>query len=315
MFGMDVSILVVNWNSKDMLQRCLDCVFASDTEGLLMEVILVDNGSTDGSREMIGDQYPQVKLIANGRNLGFTLANNQAYRESRGRNVLLLNPDTEIPLELVAGLSRFLDSKGDVGAVCPRYLLPDGRFSARFHYNRLPTLMSSLLHFTVAWPLGKRTRWVKSYLMEGESFDGPMPLEQPAAACLMVKRESVDGDLLDNRFPLFFNDVDLCRRIWENGYRIMYLPSYTITHYQSTSVKRLSALDSRRERYVGLLNYFEKHHPAHQFRILQVALFMSVFIENILIVLLEIPRGELGSKRIFPFSWIWSVLVRRRSGF
>ena len=297
-----------------MLQRCLSCVFSSDIEGLSTEVIVVDNGSMDGSREMIETQFPQVKLITNRENLGFAMANNQAYRESRGRNILLLNPDTEIPPELIAGLARFLDSRPNVGAVCPRYLLPDGRFSTLGHYCRLPTLMSSLLYYTVVRPLGKKTRWVKSYLMQGEFFNNPMPVEQPAAACLMVKRRSFDGDLLDNRFPIFFNDVDLCCRIWKKGYQIMYLPDYTLIHHQGTSVKRLRPLDSRRETYVGLLGYFEKHHPRYQFQILQLGLLISIVVEKIVILLWRALRFR-QMTGVFPFSWIWSVLVQRRSGF
>ena len=314
MLVVDISVLIINWNTKDMLQRCLNCVFASNTEGLSMEVVVVDNGSTDESREMIETQFPQTKLIANRENLGFAMANNQAHRESLGRNILLLNPDTEFPPELIAGLARFLDSKPNVGAVCPRYLLPDGRFSTRGHYCRLPTLMSSLLYYTVARPFGKKTPWVKSYLMEDELFNSPMPIEQPAAACLMVRRGSFDGDLLDNRFPLFFNDVDLCCRIWKKGYQIMYLPWYTLIHHQGTSVKRLRPLDSRRETYIGLIGYFEKHRPRYQLRILQLGLLLSLAVENLWILCSRLLQMD-SSRPLFSFRWIWLVLVQRKSKF
>src|SRR3990172_7316357 len=130
-----LSILIVNWNSRELLQECL---LSLKESGAPKEIVLVDNASTDGSVAMVADDFPQVRLIANLENVGFAAANNRAFTESSGDPVLLLNPDTAVEKGSLEAMAALLEAHPDVGAVAPKLFYPDGTFQR--YYNSLPTI-------------------------------------------------------------------------------------------------------------------------------------------------------------------------------
>ena len=225
---MDLSILVISWNTADMTLACLASVFER-LGGLEAEVIVVDNASDDDTVARIEAKFPQVRLIRNAENRGFAAANNQAIAVARGRHVLLLNSDTLVRGEVLPASVAFLDGHDDVGAMGCRVLNTDGTVQDNnIHFPTLPRMVSGLVGLR---KLG---------------LHRPDPARQAevdvVAGCyLMVRRdviEAVGG--LDEAFFFFGEETDWCRRMRAAGWRVVYAPVGEITHHGGGSVKRLN---------------------------------------------------------------------------
>lgn len=251
--GADVrlSILVVNWNTRDLVLRCLDALPAALAGAAGSETVVVDNGSTDGSPEALAARS-DIRLVRNDRNLGFAEAVNQAYRAAAGELVLLLNSDATAEPGAVATLVRFLDEHPRAAAAAPVYRYPDGR-DQPFHY-RLPTVATGLASCSA---LVRRTRWggreLSSYRMLDDDFSRPRRVEQPSATCLLLRRSVLPtGWLLDEEYPIFFNDVELAHRIGAAGGELWVVPEAVVVHEHGASTRRLPS-SALRQQYLGSL--------------------------------------------------------------
>lgn len=259
MRDLQLSIIIVNWNTKDYLKDCLSSIFKSITE-LNFEVIVVDNNSADESVEMVKEKFPQVRLIENKENLGFAKANNQGYEISKGRIIALLNPDTIIYKGVFEQIVDYLMKNLQVGAATCRLLNPDNSFQRNF--RRLPDF-----HIAFMWyPVTMRIidRYLRNCKIENYYFYNDInkieKIEQPDGSFIALRRDVVEKiGLFDENFPIFFNDVDLCKRIWEGGYEIHALPDIHITHYQGSTVKTLPRVYAYWLTYSGLYKYIKKH--------------------------------------------------------
>jgi N-acetylglucosaminyl-diphospho-decaprenol L-rhamnosyltransferase len=257
---MGVSVLLVSWNARDLLVRCL-----ASLASLPHEIVVVDNASADGSAERVARDFPRVKLVAESRNLGFAGAVNRARREASGTRLLLLNTDTEATPGAIDVLARVLDTPG-IGAAAGRLVDPAGRPQTGFNIRRFPTVasvavdLSGLDHLWPANPVSSR------YYARDLSPDVPADVEQPAAACLMVRAALFDQlGGMDERFhPAWFEDVDFCRRLGAAGYRIRYEPGATFVHHGGTAKHQLGLAAFSRAYYSNLLRYFTKHHSRPQ---------------------------------------------------
>lgn len=251
-----VSIIIVNWNTKDFLKDCLDSILES-SGGISYETIIVDNASTDGSSRFIKERYPKVKLLENYTNLGFATACNQAAKVASGRYLFLLNPDTILHRDAISGLIDFMKEKSWIGAVGPQLL--DGSGKIANSARRFPTMKQVLVRDTV---LGKIMPWVKiSRLVHILPMDKPSVVDNISGGALLIKGElwrELGG--MDARFFMFYEDVDLCRRIREMGYNVYYLPTVKVIHLGGGSrhQERSSAFYySIKSRFL----YFEKYYP------------------------------------------------------
>ena len=189
----DLSIIIVSYNIKDYLRNCLKSIF-DQTKGISFEIFVVDNASYDGSAQMVEKEFQKVRLIKNTTNLGFSKANNQAFRLCRGRNILLLNPDTEVQTGSLETMVKFLDSSTETGAVCGKLLNPDGTLQK--YYNRFPTPLSFVLSRIFFRRFFLNSRMIRSYNMEDCDFEKEMMIEQPSGACIMLKRKIISVDLI-----------------------------------------------------------------------------------------------------------------------
>jgi len=258
-----VSVIIVNWNTKEHLRRCLLSLTLHPAPCILhLEIIVVDNASVDGSAEMVRKEFPQVKLIANNRNIGYAAANNQAARLAKGRYFLLLNPDTELTPETIDKLIAFAESHPDAGAVAPKLVYPDGRLqpSVRSFPTPAALLFSALsldklfatAHSPFATVFGR-------YRMTWFDYDEVAEVDQPMASALLVRREAweqVEG--MDETMPIFFNDVDFCWRLKKAGWRIYFLPDAVAVHYHGAST-RLLGIGKALATHQGLLRFYDKH--------------------------------------------------------
>lgn len=233
---MDLSIIIVNWNVRVLLTKCLNSIF-SCPKGREFEVIVIDNASEDGSIEMITQQFPQVRLILNKSNKGFAKANNQGLREMRGEFALLLNPDTIVGEEAIDKMVEFMKENDDVGILGPKIINPDGSLQASaFSY---PTLIDDII-------LGFRSnlfftgKFISHYHSRFYHLpDHPFRVDWVSGACLMIRKKTIeDIGLLDERLFLFAEDLDWCLRAKNGGWKVIYFPRACIVHYGGQSTKK-----------------------------------------------------------------------------
>ncbi|MBO9370815.1 MAG: glycosyltransferase family 2 protein [Chloroflexi bacterium] len=264
----DLSVIIVNWNVRDLLRRCLHSILAS-LPACQLEIIVVDNGSTDGSAEMVRTEFPQVHLLANPDNRGFTGANNQGLAVARGRYVLLLNPDTEVVGDALETLVAFADAHPDVGVVGPQLLNPDG--TVQSSRRRFPTLATALLESTWLQPYAPRRLLARYYVLDRPD-DEVQDVDWVTGAALMARREAVEQvGPLDEGFFMYSEELDWCRRFRAAGWRVVYLPTARIIHHEGKSSEQV--LPARHIHFqTSKIRYFRKYHGPAAAEVLRLVL-------------------------------------------
>lgn len=247
---MKLSIVIVSWNTADILAQCLDSVFAQ-APAVPFEVWVVDNASTDGSPAMVRQRYPQVNLLTNETNVGFATANNQAMRQCTGDYVLLLNPDTIVYAGALSTLVDFLDANPEAGACGARLLNADG--SLQLSSYPLPTLGRELLRM---FHLDGRVR----YHMDAWDTTTPRRVEALLGACIMARRHILEAiGLMDEGYFMFSEEIDLCYRTQQAGWYIFWVPQAQIVHLGGQSTRQVKT-DMFLRLYEGKLRYMRKHY-------------------------------------------------------
>ncbi len=235
---MDLSVIIVNWNAAAYLPAALDSLFAAQGD-LNMEVILVDNASTDGSLALVRERYPQVTIIANQENRGFAAGNNQGIRRARGRYILLLNPDTELPRHALAEMLTYMESHPQVGILGPRLQGAKGKVQggAAGYDPSLSTIFNFATFLYRLFPRRFRGLWLPRSLYETET---PIPVDWVSGACMMIRREALEAaGPMNERYFMYSEDVELCRRVRGQGYHVMCLPRVHVTHHIGGSARQL----------------------------------------------------------------------------
>ncbi|MCS7066857.1 MAG: glycosyltransferase family 2 protein, partial [Fimbriimonadales bacterium] len=252
-----LSLCIVNWNTRELLRACLRSIYQYPPDEPF-EVIVVDNASTDGSAEMVRAEFPQVILMANSENRGYARGNNQAMERAQGEFILLLNPDTEMRPNTLRNALRFLREHPEVGAIGAKQLFPDGRVQPSV--RGFPTPRNLLFEVLGLARLCPRSRLLAAYRMRWFTYDHPMPVDQPMGTFLMVRRAVLEQvGLMDEAFPLFFNDVDWCYRIWQAGWQIWFVPEVEILHHGGASTRQVRPA-AIRESHRALEQFYRKHY-------------------------------------------------------
>jgi GT2 family glycosyltransferase len=257
----DLSIVMVCWNDKDYLEPCLRSLYDSGLQSSF-DVVAVDNGSTDGSQEMLRKEFPAVKLIQNDHNAGLGRASNQGIEATRGRYVLLLNNDTVVNGPSFDAMVDFLEEHPGVAAVGPRVLNPDG--TVQTCYYHFPTLREEFLIATrlgeLLWP-GYPANVTETQVRS---------VDWMTSACLMLRREALDQvGLLDEEYFIYGDEVDLQYRLKKAGWQMYYLPQATIIHYGGGSMNRWGR---RKMVYRGKMLFFQKNYNPMRTGVLRVML-------------------------------------------
>ncbi len=233
----DLSIVIVNWNTREMLRDCLTSVRAG-LRGITAEVIVVDNASSDGSAGMVADAFPEVTLIRNSENRGFAAANNQAFELTRGRHILLLNSDTLVHGTVLADSVGYLDVHPKAGAMGCRVLNTDGsvQLTCRPYPSLLILLYGTLGLYASRWP-----GFVARAQMNDWQRDSARPVDMITGCYLMLRREVLDAvGPLDEAFFFYGEETDWCRRMRNAGWELWFAPVGEITHHGSVSAKKLN---------------------------------------------------------------------------
>lgn len=257
--ALQLSVVIVNWNTRELLRACLESI-RQHTSEITYEIIVVDNASHDGSSAMVRQQFPDVRLIENTENLGFAAANNQAIRMARGNAVILLNSDTELVENSLRILHDFLFSRDSIGAVGGRLIYPGG--APQWSYGFAPSL-GRMLWITLSGIL-RIQRGRKPGAVIPQADEPAHPVEYIVGADLMIKRAVLDQvGLLDETFFAYFEETDLCTRIRQAGHQIWYTPATSIIHRIGSSFGPESA-HRLRIYYTSLFLYLQKHHGTHR---------------------------------------------------
>ena len=264
----DLSIVLVCWNNKAYLDPCLKSLYDGNLK-YSFDVFVVDNGSTDGSQQMLQEKYPEVRIIQNSGNVGLGKASNQGIEASNGRYILLLNNDTIVNGPSFDAMVKFLEENPRTGGVGGKLLNPDGTIQAC--YNYFPSLWED---FMVNSRLGELIRPGYPAVMSG---DETKPVDWLGSACLMVRRSALDEiGLLDESYFIYGDETDLQYRLKKAGWEIYYLPDATTIHYGGKSMNRWS----RRKMVLrGKLLFYQKHYGSIRTFLLRVLFFVLSFLK------------------------------------
>jgi N-acetylglucosaminyl-diphospho-decaprenol L-rhamnosyltransferase len=301
----DISVIIVSWNVRELLANCLRSVLAQT--GLALQVIVVDSASSDGSSELVAEQFPQVELVACQENVGFPRGNNLGLERANGRFILLLNPDTIVHGDALARMVSYLQQHPLVGVVGPQLLNDDG--SVQSSRRCFPTLWTAVFESTWLQPFAPQA--VLDHYYVRDVGDGETAVvEWVMGACLMTRQEvvaQVGG--LDEAYFMYSEELDYCRRIHEAGWQVVYYPEAQVTHLSGKSSEQAVT-----QRHINFnrakLRYFRKYHGRLAAGVLRLFLLVSYGWQ----LALEAIKGAVGHKR--PLRWqrvkaYWMVL---RSG-
>jgi len=271
---LDISIIVVSFNTKGLLLDCLASIFET-VNGISFEVWVVDNNSTDGTVEAIRERYPDIKIIKNTTNLGFAAANNQAFRQMNGDYALLLNTDTVLTNGAVQELFDFMEVNPEAGMACGQLLNLDG--SSQNSIANFPTTLTLLSNETLL-----RILLPKKFPSKRRGYVSPLKIDSCIGACLMARKKAMDDmGLFDERYFFFFEETDWAYRMKRGGWAIYLVPTAKIFHAQGKTVG--SNLHARIMFYRSRYLFFKKWRP-HSYPLFYLVIFLRL-IANIILSL------------------------------
>ncbi len=287
-----VSALIVAWHNRSDLDDCVSSALTqADT------VVLVDNASADGTVEFVRARFPTVTLVANSVNLGFAAAVNQAARVATGDLLLLLNPDTRLLAGALAALTAALERDAGLAAVGGHLVDATESTQVGFTVRRFPTvgsLAADLLLLDEIWPSNP---WTRRYRALDLDYTRAQDVDQPAAACLLVRRpvfEALGG--LDPGFgPAWFEDVDFCRRLADAGWRLGFVPDARVVHRGGSSLGSLSRTAFLELWYRNMRRYVRRHHGG----LAEMSLRGLIVAGMMLRMFASLGRGNLSGARVF----------------
>jgi GT2 family glycosyltransferase len=303
----DLSVIIVTWNVSDLLARCLDSVLrdavpiadrpgvwrrqAAGLPAIEFEVLVVDSASSDDTVAMVRREFPHVRLYASDTNLGYAGGNNLGIRESRGRHLLLLNPDTEVLGDALGTMVDYMDRHSSIGVIGPQLLWPDGQVQSS--RRRFPSLATALVDSTFLQKWFPTHPVLQRYYVLDCPDDAVSQVDWLTGACIMVRRRVVEQvGLLDEAFFMYSEELDWQRRIRERGWQVLYLPTARVVHREGKSSSQVAALTHIRFGR-SKVRYFCKHHGRVTGEIVRLWLLLSYAYEW----LIETAKWCLGHRR------------------
>lgn len=288
-----ISVVIVTYNSENEIVACLDSLL-EEVKGFSSQVVIVDNNSTDSTLESLDKikskwcySANKLELITNNTNLGFTKALNQGLKKCRGNYILTLNPDTVLQVSCITKLANALNHDDKIGIVAPQLLNPDG--SIQPSCRRFPRRQDVLWEISGLSYLFRKSKQFNRWKMGEFKHLSRLDVDQPQGACLLFRRMILDSvGYWDESFPMFFSDVDWCKRVKSEGYKILFEPAAKVVHHKGVSVSRNRAKmiwTSHRSFY----EYFKKHKKKFLFvnEIFGVILFVSGIFRIVLVSIFD----------------------------
>jgi len=267
----DLSIVIVSYNTIDFLKKCLESIFET-AKDFSFEIIVVDNNSTDGSSKMVSENFKNVNLIKNSKNLGFSKANNQGVKKSKGRFVLFLNADTLVYENTLKKMIDFMDITKNAGASTCKLVLPSGNIDDASHRG-FPTPWNAFSHFSGLSKTFGETKSFGGYNLGYLDFNTTHEIDALAGAFMLVRRNAGEEvGWWDEDYFFYGEDLDFCYKLKQNGWKIYYVPQVSILHYKGVSggikkhSKHLSTADEKTrikatsERFKAMKLFYKKHY-------------------------------------------------------
>lgn len=291
----DISIVIVSWNAKQYLLNCLSSL--SDPSSYTHEIIVVDNGSTDGSCETVQKEFPEVRLVRNRDNLGFSKANNIGIRASSGRYVCLINSDVIVLEGCIGGLVKFMDRNTLVGMAGPRILNPDK--TIQYSCRHFPTVWNNVCQIVGIDRIFPKTQFFSEPIMRYFTYDSIKTVDVLSGCFWMVRREALDQvGLLDEDFFIYGEDIDWCRRFHNVGWDVVFYPEAEAIHFGGASSLN-SPIRFNLEMQKADLQYWRKHHGKSG----ELIYWMIIFMRQ----LVRMP--------VFAFTYVFCTKNRDRARF
>lgn len=290
----DVSVIIVSWNAKELLISCLNS-FIDSQGGYTQEIIVVDNASSDGSPEATEREFTKVRLIKNDTNLGFAKANNIAIRESTGRYVCLVNSDIIVLDDGIEKLVQFMDGNTDIGMAGPKIIGGDGCLQVSCRY--LPTLWNNFCQAAGLHRLFPKSSFFSDWQMNNWAHDATRDVDALSGCFWIVRRSAMEKvGLLDERFFIYGEDLDWCKRFHEAGWRVVFCPGSQAIHYGAASSAN-APVHFFLQMQKADLQYWRKHHGLAQ-----------MFVYALIVALRHMLRLP------FRFLRLATLVLRRKSG-
>lgn len=310
---LDLSVIIVSWNVRELLDNCLASLGrtrganpAADDGEFSFEIIVVDSASQDGSAELVQENHPNVVLLPQGKNIGFTRGNNIGLERARGACLLLLNPDTEVSPDALGTMLDCMNEHPRIGVLGPHTLNSDG--SHQSTRRRFPTLLTGIFESTwlASWAPAALER---NYRMLDTRDDDILEADWVQGSAVMLRREVYD-DIggLDEGFTMYSEELDYCRRAKSAGWQVCYHGGARITHHGGKSSEQVGALKQIHFQ-TSKLRYFRKHHGYRHYLVLRAVLLLQFSWQ----LCLESAKGALGHKRDMRARRVriyWQVLRR-----
>lgn len=234
----ELAIIIVTWNSHKFIRRCL-CSLLDGTKYIdSPEIMVLDNNSSDNTTEIVQSEFPTIRLIKNSSNIGLSAAINQCLQKISAYYYLILNPDVEIYSDAMSTLLKYIKSEVKIGMVGPKIVYPDGRL--QYSCREFPSLRAII---TRGFGMMEQTTWMPKYLhrylMTDFDHKSSREVDWVLGACLLIRREVVESiGYFDERFSLYYGDVDFCWRAWQKGWKVAYVPEAVVMHdYQRQSAR------------------------------------------------------------------------------
>lgn len=287
--SVDISIIIVSWNVSQLLKACLKSIFENPSQ-LNLQVIVVDSGSADDTCSMLRTHYPEVKLFDMQKNVGFPAGNNIGIQAAVGRNIYLLNPDTEIVGDALQVMLTRLESEPSLGMIGAKLLFPNGDIQSS--RRRFPTVMTGMFESTWFEPLAPK-QIINRYRMTDKNDEQPCLVDWVMGASMFASRAAVEATGgMDEDYVMYSEELDWCRRIKNNRFGILWFPSAEIIHHMGASSDQASTL-----RHINFnrakLRYFRKYHGAWASGLIRIALIKNFVFQ----LLLEGAKWVVGHRR------------------
>jgi hypothetical protein len=310
----DVSIIIVNWNTREVVQGCLTSIY-EQTRDIDYEVIVVDNASTDGSAEMVKKNFPRVILIENSENRGFAAANNQGIAIAKGRYMLLLNSDTVVLDNAIAKIVSFADDNPDAAVMGCRVLNTDMTLQPTCFM--FPSILNMLLSTSYLYKLFRKSKFFGRERMAWWGRNDVREVDVVTGCFMLVRRESIEQvGLMDERFFMYAEETDWCYRFKKAGYKIIFAPHAEIIHIGGESSKLAAVEMALLERGSRLL-FFKKHggYVTYALACVLIALFFLLRIPYWLIMALSSKKKKRSEYLTVVYTYIMGTWYALTGGY
>ncbi|ODS30253.1 MAG: glycosyltransferase family 2 [Candidatus Scalindua rubra] len=302
----DISFIIVNWNTRDILIDCLNSIYKT-VRDIDFEIYVVDNNSTDGSQEATKKNFPEVKLIENKTNTGFAHANNQALNIMQGRFAVLLNTDTILQEEAIKNLLTFMNDSPGAGIAGAQLLNEDG--SKQNSIDNFPSLETEIFNKSIL-----RIISPNKYPSKARNYNSPIEVDSVIGACMMVRKEAMDEvGFFDEDYFIFLEETDWCFRMHKKGWKVYHVPDARVFHISGHSKKK-TPWESQIEYYKSLYKFFRKYRDTISYltlRSLKPCKLLINLILNILGNLITLFQSERLRNRLLKYHklLIWHLLL------